>query len=227
MADGIFELVIGDKNYSSWSLRPWLLMSEAKIPFREINIRLRQPHSREDILKHSPTGQVPALKWRGAVIPDSLAICETIAEMFPERGLWPSDPLAKARARSASAEMHAGFMDLRREMPMDIINRFPGQGHTAEALAAASRVVAIWRELRGTYGPQTAGDEGFLFGRFGVVDAMYAPVITRFVTYGVEMADLGDKDGLAGAYMKSVLALPSFRLWADGAAEEMRARAVS
>jgi len=227
MADEIFELVIGDKNYSSWSLRPWLLISEAKIPFREINVRLRQPSTKDDILKHSPTGQVPALKWRGAVIPDSLAICETIAELFPDRGLWPADPLAKARARSASAEMHAGFMDLRREMPMDIINRFPGQGHTEEALAAAKRVVTLWRELRSSFGSQTAGDQGFLFGRFGVVDAMYAPIVTRFATYGVDVAALGDKDGLAGAYMKAVLALPSFRLWAEGAVEEMRARGAS
>lgn len=224
MAGESFELVIGDKNFSSWSLRPWLLMTQANIPFREINIRLRQPDSKEQILKHSPSGQVPALKWRGIVVPDSLAICETVAELFPEKGLWPADPVARARARSAVAEMHSGFMDLRRDMPMDILSRMPGQGHTPEALAAARRVVALWAGLRETYGRRAPGDEGFLFGRFGVVDAMYAPVVTRFATYGVDPANLDDKEGLAASYMKAILALPALQLWTQGAKAEMEAR---
>jgi glutathione S-transferase len=223
MVSDTFELVIGDKNYSSWSLRPWLLLSEAQIPFREINIRLRQPNSKEEILKHSPSGQVPALKWRGTVIPDSLAICETVAELFPDKKLWPDDALARARARSAAAEMHSGFGDLRRDMPMDLINRFPGEGHSQEALAAASRVVALWRELRRGFGAAHSEDQGFLFGRFGVVDAMYAPVATRFQTFGVKLAELGDSGGQAQAYMQTLLGLASLQRWTEGAKAEMQA----
>jgi len=224
MADETFKLVIGDKNYSSWSLRPWLLMTHANIPFSEVSVRLRQPDTREQILKYSPSGQVPALLWRDIVVPDSLAICETLAELFPEKGLLPSDPLARARARSAAAEMHSGFMDLRREMPMDIVGHMPGQGHTPEALAAAQRVNTLWAELRETYGRRHPEDKGFLFGRFGVADAMYAPVVTRFATYEVKPEGLGDRQGLAAAYMQTILRLPAMQLWAQGAKAEMQAR---
>ena len=226
MAQQEFELVIGDKNWSSWSLRPWLLMRQAGIPFLETSIRLRQPDTKEQILAHSPTGFVPALKWRGAVIGDSLAICETIADLYPAKRLWPADPLARATARSAAAEMHAGFQNLRREMPMAILEKHPGVGQTEEALADARRVVSLWRECRVRFGRQAQEDQGFLFGRFSVADAMYAPVVTRFLTYEVDLAALGD-DGAARTYMDAIMTLPSMQDWIRGAEVEEEAKQAS
>lgn len=218
-----FELVIGDKNWSTWSLRPWLLMKVAGVPFREAHIRLRQDDTRAQVLRHSPSGMVPALKWEGNVISDSLAICETIADFFPEKKLWPAERLARAMARSAACEMHSGFMDLRRDMPMDIANRYPGEGHSEGALAHARRIVDIWRTLRHRFGRTAARDEGFLFGAFTIADAMYAPVVTRFRTYGVDVAALGD-DGTAKAYMDAILTLSAFLEWEEDAKREMAAR---
>lgn len=218
-----FELVIGDKNWSTWSLRPWLLMRQAGIPFTETSIRLRQPDTKSQILVHSPTGFVPALKWRGLVIGDSLAICETMADLFPGKKLWPQDPLARAVARSAAAEMHSGFQDLRRDMPMAVLERHLGEGHTEEALANVKRVIALWRGLRGRFGQQAPEDHGFLFGHFTVADAMYAPVVTRLETYGVDLTALGD-DGVARAYMDAVMTLPSMRDWISGAEAEEKAK---
>ncbi|ABS61864.1 glutathione S-transferase, N-terminal domain protein [Parvibaculum lavamentivorans DS-1] len=226
MATPDFELVIGDKNWSSWSLRPWLLMRQAGIPFIETSIRLRQSDTKLQILAHSPTGFIPALKWRGAAIGDSLAICETMADLFPDKRLWPQDTLARALARSACAEMHSGFQGLRRDMPMAVLERHPGEGHTEEAIACARRIVEMWRGLRSRFGQQAADDHGFLFGRFGVADAMYAPVVTRFETYGVDLAAMGD-DGTARAYMNAVLTLPSMREWIAGAEMEEREKTAS
>lgn len=224
MATGEFILAIGDKNWSSWSLRPWLLMRQAGVPFEEVHIRLRQPDSKSNILAVSPSGLVPVLKWRGETISDSLAICETIADLFPERKLWPCDPMVRAVARAAAAEMHSGFSALRRDMPMAIIERRPGEGHTDEALADARRIVHLWRDLRARFGKQAAGDQGFLFGHFTIADAMYAPVVTRLQTYGVDPEALGD-DGTARAYMEAVLTLPSMRDWIAGAEAQERAKA--
>ena len=224
MAAPEFALVIGDKNWSSWSLRPWLLMRQASVPFDEIRIRLRRADTKAAILAVSPTGLVPALKWRGETIVDSLAICETIADLFPARKLWPADALMRAVARAAAAEMHAGFGALRRDMPMAILDRHPGQGHTDEALADAGRVVRLWCDLRSRFGRQIPGDQGFLFGHFTVADAMYAPVVTRLQTYEVDLAALGD-DGQARAYMDAVLTLPAMRDWISGAETEEKAKA--
>lgn len=218
-----FELIIGDKSWSSWSLRPWLLMKQAGVPFREGRIRLRQDDTRAQALRHSPSGHVPVLKWGGDAIWDSLAIMETVADLFPEKGLWPDDERARAIARSVSAEMHSGFAELRRDMPMDILNRYPGEGQSAEALACAQRIVELWRSARARFGGTASRDDGFLFGRFGVADAMYAPVVTRFRTYGVDLSSLGD-DGAAAAYMKLMLALPAFLEWEEGAKTETAAR---
>ena len=229
MAAAIFELVIGDKCWSSWSLRPWLVMKVAGIPFDEIHIRLRQDDTKAQILAHSPSGQVPALKWRGHVISDSLAICETLADLYPEKSLWPADPVARAFARSAAARMHSGFVDLRRDMPMDVLNRHPGEGHSEEALAAARQIVDIWRHARINFGRAASNDSGFLFGSFSIADAMFAPVVSRFATYDVDCSALGDDDsdhpGVAQTYMKAMLALPAFAEWVEGARSEMAARA--
>lgn len=223
MAAAIFELVIGDKRWSSWSLRPWIAMKVAKLPFDETHIHLRQDDTKAQILAHSPSGQVPALKWRGEVISDSLAICETIADLYPEKSLWPSDPVARAVARSVAAQMHSGFGDLRRDMPMDVLNLYPGEGHSESALAAARRVIEIWHDARTQFGKNAPDDNGFLFGAFSIADAMFAPVVSRFETYAVKLDALGDTNGIAQTYMKTILALPAYREWVAGAKAEATA----
>lgn len=209
-----FTLVIGDKNYSSWSLRPWLLMTQAGIGFDEAGIRLRQPDTRQQALAHSPSGKAPALKHQGLLIWDSLAIAEYLAELFPHRHLWPRDVAARARARSISAEMHSGFQALRSHLPMDIIGRHPGKGLEAEGVAGdIERVRHIWRDARSQYG---AGGP-FLFGPFGIADAMFAPVVSRFTTYDVPV------DAQCRAYMEAVWNLPAMRKWIEGARAQMNA----
>jgi glutathione S-transferase len=215
-----YTLVIGDKNLSSWSLRPWLALKHCRIPFAEERVRLRQPESRATILRHSPSGKVPALRCGNLVVFDSLAILEFLAERHPELGLWPRDAEARALARSISAEMHAGFAALRNEMSMDLLARLPTPP-IGEALATdIRRIVAIWREARARYG------EGgpFLFGTFSNADAMFAPVATRFRTHGVDLARFGD-DSTAGAYAQSVLDLPAMAAWTEAAEAEMREQA--
>ena len=224
MSAGIFELVIGDKAWSTWSFRPWIAMRVAGIPFDEVHVRLRQDDTKEQILVHSPSGQVPALKWRGQVISDSLAICETLADLYPEKSLWPADPMARAFARSAAAEMHSGFTGLRRDMPMDMLNKFPGGGHTDEALTAAARIIDIWQAARQTFGQKATKDQGFLFGGFSIADAMFAPVVSRFDTYEVDLNKFGDSGGIAQSYMDLMLTLPAFVEWREGAKAEVASR---
>jgi glutathione S-transferase len=144
-----FTLVIGDKNTSSWSLRPWLVLKQAGVAFDEVQVRLRLPDSKQNILRHSPSGFVPVLKHNGLTIWDSLAIAEYLAEQFPQKHLWPADGAARARARSISAEMHSGFAPLRTHMSMDLLGSHPGQGHDQEGVAGnISRVQEIWRDAR-------------------------------------------------------------------------------
>jgi glutathione S-transferase len=214
-----YTLVIGDKNLSSWSLRPWIAMTHCGIPFAEERIRLRQPESKAAILRHSPSGKVPALKTNGLVVCDSLAVLEFLAERHPEHQLWPSDPEARAIARSISAEMHSGFVTLRNEMSMDLLSRFPAPPIGEELDRDIRRIVAIWRDTRARYG----GAGPFLFGAFTNADAMYAPVATRFRTYGVEPSAFGD-DGTASAYAAAILALPEMAEWAAAAEQEIKAR---
>lgn len=218
-----YELVIGDKNWSSWSLRPWLLMRQAGLDFTEIPVLLRSPETKSSILQHSPSGLVPALKWRGKVICDSLAICELIADLYPEKKLWPRDVLTRALARSVACEMHSGFRDLRMELPMDIVNHYPDAPRSDAVKSDIRRIVSVWREMRLQYGRQMSGDQGFLFGHFTVADAMYAPVVTRFATYDVDLVEAGD-DGVARAYMNCVMTLPAMRDWAAGAQAGLTAR---
>ena len=219
MAETGYTLVIGDKNFSSWSLRPWLAMKAAGIPFAEEHVRLRQKETKQAILRHSPAGKVPALKSGGEVVWDSLAILEFLAERHPDKYLWPEDPAARAAARSISAEMHAGFATLRNDMPMDLLARLPSPP-IGEALASdIRRVVAIWKDARARFG--SGGP--YLFGAFTNADAMYAPVATRFRTYGVDLAAFGD-DGTASVYAGAILAMPAMDAWTKGVEAELRGR---
>jgi glutathione S-transferase len=203
------KLVIGDKNSSSWSMRPWLVLRHFNIPFDETLVRLGQPDSKEHILRHSPSGKVPCLITdSGNAVWESLAIMETLAELFPQHAMWPHEPAARGRARSISAEMHAGFADLRQQMPMQIHTHAPGTGRTPAVLADIARIEAVWQDcLRGHGGP-------FLFGDFGIADAMFAPVAMRFNSYAPELGDT------ARAYVARLTALPAVAAWIEAAGSE-------
>ena len=206
-------LVIGDKAWSSWSLRPWLAAKVARVPFREVQVRLRQPDTAEQIARHSPSGRVPVLRRGNLTIWDSLAICEYLAEIAPEAHLWPGDADARAVARSVAAEMHSGFHALRKEFPMDFHARIEGRTPSDQAQTDIARVTAIWRECRHAFG----ANGPFLFGAFSIADAMYAPVATRFRTYGIDLAAYGD-DGTAAAYSETLLSMPQMIEWGQRAA---------
>ncbi len=209
-----YRLVIGDKHISSWSLRPWLAMRQAGIPFTEVRIRLRQPDSKAGILRRSPSGKVPALlvgepdKPGGEVIWDSLAILEFLAERHPEARLWPEQWQARAAARSVAAEMHSGFAALRDHCPMELLLHQPMTTLPDAVADDVSRIIALWRGCRARFG----GAGPFLFGAFTAADAMYAPVATRFRTYLPDLAPWGD-DGTAQAYVQAIFALPAMAEW--------------
>jgi glutathione S-transferase len=177
-----FTLVIGNKNYSSWSLRGWLMARIAGIEFEEIVIPLDLPETQGAIRKHSPSGRVPVLLHRGLAVWESLAIAEYLNDLKPEAGLWPAAAAARAHARSISSEMHAGFADLRARMPMNIRASYPGKGMTPAVRADIERITGLWRDCRKRFSTAFDKDEGFLFGTFGAADAMYAPVVTRLRT---------------------------------------------
>ncbi len=179
------KLVIGNKNYSSWSLRAWLLLSEAGIAFEEIRIPLDTPEFGDAIRRYSPAGCVPVLLIDERPVWDSLAIAETVAERWPQAQLWPEDPDARAHARAISAEMHAGFAALREAMPMNcraMGRRVPLPDAVTRDI---DRIFEIWSDCRRRYGD----DGGWLFNRFSIADAMYAPVVLRFRTYGINLPD--------------------------------------
>lgn len=203
-------LVIGNKNYSSWSLRPWLAMRQAELDFAEIRIPLDLPTTSQAIRHYSPSGKVPVLLDGSLVVWESLAICEYIAENFAPN-LWPKNRQARAVARSVSAEMHAGFSFLRQNMPMDCRSRFPGEGLTLEVQADIERIAAIWRNCRHQFG----GWGKFLFGDFAIADAMFAPVVSRFFTYSVKL------DPISQAYMEAIWSLPAMQEWLIAASEEV------
>jgi glutathione S-transferase len=205
-----FTLVVGNKNYSSWSLRGWLAARAAGIPFDEVLVRLSEPGSKEALLKHSPAGKVPLLKHGERVIWDSLAIIEYLGEIRPDAGLWPADPAARAHARSIAAEMHAGFQALRAHMPMNLRKSLPGKGRGRDVAEDIERISGIWIDCRARYG--AAGP--FLFGPFTAADVMYTPVATRFRTYAVELDDVCQE------YVDAVLARPDFLEWHEAALEE-------
>ncbi|WP_027792952.1 glutathione S-transferase family protein [Paraburkholderia acidipaludis] len=203
------KLVIGDKNYSSWSMRPWLLLTHFGIPFEEVLIELDEPGTKAAILTYSSSGKVPCLvSDEGFAVWDSLAIAETLADRYPQHALWPREPNARARARSISAEMHSAFGALRNAMPMNIRCTRPGVGTEPDVLADIARIDALWREcLAASGGP-------FLFGEFGIADAMYAPVAMRFNSYQPKLSPE------AAAYVQRVTALPAVAAWIEAARRE-------
>ncbi|MGN6084181.1 glutathione S-transferase family protein [Trinickia sp.] len=204
------KLIIGDKNYSSWSMRPWVMLKQMGIAFDEVIVPLREPDTTARILAHSPSGKVPCLVTdEGQSIWETLAIIETLAERYPQHGVWPSDPAARAHARSISSEMHAGFSELRTNMSMNIRAQRAGKGATPGTLADVARIDAIWSECLARYGGP------FLFGEtFCAADAMYAPVVSRFITYAPPLSEA------ARAYVERVRALPAVREWFDDAHRE-------
>lgn len=205
------KLVIGNKNYSSWSLRPWIAMKAAGIAFDEILIPLYEPGSSEAILKYSPAGKVPILHDGDFAVWDSLAILEYLAEKFPDAKLWPSDAQARARARSVSAEMHSGFQPLRQHCTMNLWLPVKARPMPDEVIANMRRIETIWADCRAAYGQGGP----FLFGpRFGNADAMYAPVVARFHNYGLPVS------AETRAYMDAVMATPAWRAWFDAAMKE-------
>jgi glutathione S-transferase len=203
-------LVIGNKNYSSWSMRPWVLMKQLGIPFEEKKLRFHSTEWDAEIERWSPSRLVPVL-WNGdQTVWDTLAIAEALHEWFPEKGVWPNDAAARAFARSASAEMHSGFRDLRGAMPMNIRSSYPGKGMSPAVQANIDRIEKLWKEARARFG--SGGP--FLFGAFSAADAMFAPVTTRFRTYAVKLSPESQR------YCDAVLAAPGVRAWVDDAVKE-------
>jgi glutathione S-transferase len=207
-------LVIGNKNYSSWSMRPWVLMREAKIPFEEVPLKFDESGGGlrvAGIERYSAAGKVPVLLIDGEPVWDTLAICETVAELYPAKQLWPQDERARRVARSVCAEMHSGFQALRGAMPMNIRGRYPGKGLNEKSGKDVQRVVAIWSDCRVRFGKGGP----FLFGAFGIPDAFYAPVVMRFQTYAVEVPPA------VRAYCEAVQSLAAVREWCDAARREI------
>jgi glutathione S-transferase len=204
-------LAIGNKNYSSWSMRPWMALKAAGIAFEEVVIPLYTGAAdKQRILDVTKSGKVPALVDGGITVWDSLAIIEYVAERFPDAGLWPHDVASRAHARSISAEMHSGFMPLRNECGMNIHRPIRSKPLSDDAKGNIARIQDIWTDCRARYG----GQGPYLFGAFGGADAMYAPVIHRFRTYDIEVTPP------VRAYMDTMLANAAFREWTDGALAE-------
>jgi len=209
-----YTLYIGSKNTSSWSLRPWLVLKAANIPFEAVLIPLRTAETKARILPLSPSGKVPALRIEeggaSATVWDSLAICETLAERHPEARLWPENGSLRAHARSIAAEMHSGFPELRKTLSMEIAARHPTPALDDQVQADIARIVAIWTGALAA----SKAEGGFLFGAFGIADAFFAPVVTRFETYGIHLP------AVAQTYAQRVLALPAMRAWTAAAKAE-------
>lgn len=203
-------LIIGNKNYSSWSLRAALAMELAEAPYDEVLIPLGQPDTRARILAYSPTAKVPLLNTEDGPLWDSMAIAEYLAERFPEAHLWPRERYARGVARSVCAEMHSGFMALRTHLPMDLAREQPLVSLPAEAAADIQRVIELWGDCRTRFG----ADGAFLFGRASIADAFYAPVAARLRCYQVELP------AQASAYVSSIYQWPAFQRWYQAALKE-------
>jgi glutathione S-transferase len=204
------KLVIGNKNYSSWSLRPWIAMKHLGLDFEEVVIPMAVPGAKAEMLKHSPNGLVPALIDGDVTIFETIAILEYLNDRFPTGGLWPADIRVRAHARSIAAEMHAGFAALRRDCPMNMRRAVKKHVPSPEGVKAAERVDAIWSDCRARH-----AEEGpFLFGRFTNADAMFAPVVNRFHVYDVP------RSAASQDYMEAMMALPAWREWEAAARAE-------
>lgn len=203
-------LVIGNKNYCSWPLRPWLAMKQFGIEFHEVRIPIYTPESEQQIQQYSPTGKMPVLIEDELVIWDSLSICEYLAERFPNFSWWPHDQAARAVARSICAETHSGFSNLRQQMPLNCRAKLPGKGITPAVEKDIHRVTEIWRDCR-----QHFGNSGkMLFGEFTIADAMFASEVLRFNTYGVKLNPESQD------YSEAILALPAIQEWINAAKVE-------
>lgn len=201
------KLIIGNKRYSSWSLRPWILMKHFDIPFEEVLIKLDLPDTTTNIKKYNPTGKVPALIDNDFLIWESAAIMEYLNERFPEKKMYPVKPEDRALARALSMEMHAGFNQMREHLSFNVRNNFE-DFDLSPAMEDIKRVKTIWTEaLTKSKGP-------FLFGDFSIADAMYAPVVGRFKSYGVQV------EGLVKNYCESIMSLPAMKEWYEGAMKE-------
>lgn len=206
-----YTLIVGTRNWSSWSLRPYLALRHAGAAFEEVVVPLRADTTTSEILKYSPTGRVPALKIGDTTIWDSLAICETLNDRHPQARLWPEDPMARATARATAAEMHSGFPDVRDQLSMDFVRRLPLPALRDATKAQVARILEVWETaLAGT-------EDGFLFDTFSIADCMYAPVVSRFTTYGVDVSPR------VGAYMEKMMALPAMQDWAKASQAEVDA----
>jgi glutathione S-transferase len=208
-----YTLVIGTRNWSSWSLRAWLAMKATGAPFAEMMVPLRRADSATLIAAHSPSARIPVLKIAEGggetVVFDSLAICETLAERHP--GLWPDDAASRALARSYAAEMHSGFLALREALSMDFARTLPLPSLDATVEVQIARIQDAWHIALARYGTR----DGFLFGRFSIADCMYAPVVSRFLTYGVTMSPD------VAAYAQRMMATPAMQVWLAGARQEV------
>jgi glutathione S-transferase len=204
------KLAIANKNYSSWSMRPWVLLTQAGIAFEEIQLKFSAEGRVDGVEPYSPTRQVPVLIVDGEPVWDSLAICETVAELYPEKRLWPADARARQIARSICAEMHAGFRKLRDAMPMNIRASLPGKGFSPGVQKDIDRIVEIWESCRAHFGKGGR----LLFGAFTAADAFYAPVATRFLTYDVGLPPVAQR------YGEALLELPAVREWMAQARSE-------
>lgn len=202
-------LVIGDKNLSSWSMRPWLVLKQSGLPFKEVNVPLDRPETGQQISRHSPSGKVPVL-WHGKLkVWDSLAICEYIHELVPEKNLWPKEAFDRAIARSLTAEMHSGFTNLRSQLSMDLTLRIKIKHLSPSTLEDIRRITHIWeKSMDHNGGP-------FLIREFGIIDAFFAPVVCRFISYGLDI-----KNKKCRRYMEAVMDHSAVKEWVKGAQKE-------
>jgi len=203
-------LLIGNKKYSSWSLRPWLALKHSGLDFEEQLVALDRPDTAEKIRAFSPSGRVPFLRHGAVDVWESLAMLEYLAEAFPAAKLWPEDRAARAHARAVANEMHGGFAELRYTLPMDVSRDHRDQNRAAKVQGQVDRIEGIWTDCRKRHG----GEGSFLFGRFSVADCMFAPVVTRFDTYGVKLAPA------AADYVATVMKLPAMQAWIEAAKRE-------
>ena len=207
---GKLHLVVANKNYSSWSLRPWMAMHMAGLPFTDTVIQLDVADTKKRIARHSKAGRLPVLHHGERVIWDSLAILEYLAETFPEKNFWPKSAAARAMARSVSCEMHSGFQALRNECPMNLRRARKTITLSDAAVADVARIEQIWRDCRAKF----AGRGDFLFGKFSNADAMFTPVVTRFDTYDIKVSRA------SRAYMNAIMNTSAFRAWKETALKE-------